>query len=178
MLKVFLFCLLSPMISFTQETIDSTGRRAIDTTGSKISPEDARAVLDHHNKARNDLGIPPLTWSAELAAYAQVWADSLANTNDCNLKHRDNREKGYGENIFAGSSGFKPLDASIGWYNEIKNYTYGKIDESNSNAWHYTQMIWKNTKETGLGMATCPNGNVVVVANYSPAGNFSGEIPY
>ena len=41
------------MISFTQGTID--------TTGSKISSEDAQAVLDHHNKARSDLGIPPLT---------------------------------------------------------------------------------------------------------------------
>jgi hypothetical protein len=66
----------------------------------------------------------------------------------------------------------------MGWYNEIKNYTYSKIDDSNSNAWHYTQMIWKNTKEVGLGMATCPNGNVVIVANYNPAGNFSGEFPY
>ena len=171
MTKLFLLCiLLFPMISFTQGSID--------TTGSKISSEDAQAVLDHHNKARDDHGIPPLTWSAALAAYAQEWADSLANTNDCQLKHRDNREKGYGENIFAASPGFKPLDASIGWYNEIKNYTYSKIDDSNSNAWHYTQMIWKNTKEVGLGVATCPNGNVLIVANYNPAGNYSGEFPY
>ena len=173
MLKIFLLCmLLSPMISFTQGTID--------TTGSNISSEDAQAVLDHHNKARNDLGIPPLTWSAEVAAYAQEWADSLANTNDCQLKHRDNRQKGYGENVFGGSStSFKPLDASMAWYNEIKNYTYAKVDDSNwAKASHYTQMIWKNTKEVGLGMATCPGGAVVVVANYNPAGNYSGEFPY
>lgn len=164
-----------PVFSFSQSRIDSTG--------SKISAEDAQAVLDHHNKARADLGIPPLAWSTQLAAYAQAWADSLANGNDCMLNHRESAgENGqsYGENLFGGSSSetFKPIDASMAWYDEIKNYTYGKVDESNSNAGHYTQMIWKNTKEVGVGVATCPNGGVVVVANYNPPGNFSGEFPY
>ncbi len=172
MFKIFLLCLLlSPVLSFAQATIDPTG--------SKISPEDANAVLGHHNKIRNDLGIPPLTWSTELAAYAQNWADSLANFNDCNIKHRD--DPMYGENIFGGSSSeaFKPIDASIAWYNEIQKYTYSKLGESNwAETAHYTQMIWKNTKEMGVGIATCPGGGIVVVANYNPAGNYSGEYPY
>lgn len=165
--------LLSPMLSFGQATIG--------TTGSNLSPEDAQAVLDHHNKIRNDLGIPPLTWSEEVAAYAQAWADTLANSNDCNLIHHENSDKGYGENLFGGSSAesFKAIDASLAWYSEKEKYTYSKVGDGNwIETGHYTQMIWKNTKEVGVGIATCPSGGVVVVANYSPAGNFSGEFPY
>lgn len=173
MLKTFLSVLLFfPYISFTQ---------TISNTGSKVSPDDAQAVLEQHNKARSDLGIPPLTWSAEVAAYAQQWADYLAGQGNCALEHNDNRSKGYGENLYAASSAeaFKPLDASLAWYNEIKDYTYSKLGDGNwQKTSHYTQMIWKNTTALGMGVATCANGGVVVVANYNPAGNYSGEYPY
>lgn len=173
MLKILLFSLLFfPKLSFSQDIISNTG--------SKISSEDARAILDHHNKIRDDLHIPPLSWSADLAAYAQDWADSLATSNNCNLVHRENT-LGYGENLFGGSSSesFKPIDASLAWYSEIQQYTYGKLDENNlNNTGHYTQMIWKNTKEVGVGIATCQDGGVIVVANYNPAGNYMGESPY
>ncbi len=177
MLKIFLISLLfCPKLSFTQGTIDNTG--------SKISSEDARAILDHHNKIRNDLHIPPLGWSADLAAYAQNWADSLATSYNCNLIHRENQGENtpeYGENLYGGSSSesFKPIDASLSWYSEIQQYTYVKIDENNwYNTGHYTQMIWKNTREVGVGLATCPGGGIIVVANYNPPGNFMGESPY
>jgi pathogenesis-related protein 1 len=172
MLKIFLFSLLFfPKLSFSQDTINNTG--------SKISSEDAQAILDHHNKIRNDLNIPPLSWSAELASYAQAWADSLASSDNCTLQHREHPS--FGENLYMASSSesFKPVSASLAWYSEIEKYTYSKIGEGNwQSSLHYTQMIWKNTKELGVGMATCPNGNVIVVANYSPSGNYSGEYPY
>ncbi|MEO7393865.1 MAG: hypothetical protein ABIU11_02920 [Chitinophagaceae bacterium] len=40
------------------------------------------------------------------------------------------------------------------------------------------QMIWKNTKEVGIGTATCPGGAFIIVANYNPPGNFMEEFPY
>lgn len=177
MLKILLFSLLfCPMLSFTQGTIDNTG--------SKISSKDALAILDHHNKIRNDLHIPPLSWSADVAAYAQNWADSLATSYNCRLKHREEQGeniRGYGENLYGGSSAesFKAIDASLAWYSEIQKYTYAKLDENNwYNTAHYTQMIWKNTKEVGVGIATCPSGGVIVVSNYNPPGNYMGEFPY
>jgi hypothetical protein len=39
-------------------------------------------------------------------------------------------------------------------------------------------MVWKNSKEMGLGIATCPTGEVIIVANYNPAGNYVGQYPY
>jgi uncharacterized protein YkwD len=155
-----------------------------ESTGSKISTSDAQRILDHHNQVRRQKGVPPLIWNAKLSAYAQKWADYLANSNHCSIKHRtDCGEDGnvYGENIFWGSSAafYHPLDASTSWYDEKKDYRYRTIDP---NDWHetghYTQMIWKDTREMGVGVAICPDGAIIVVANYYPAGNVIGRYPY
>jgi len=144
-----------------------------DTTGARISAKDAQLVLDHHNRVRKEVGVPPLTWSKELAAFAQQWADQLASTGK--FEHRPNNS--YGENIFIGSGGYTVLDASKDWYSEKKGYTYSKIGDDLS-AGHYTQMVWKNTKQMGVGVAIAGNGDMYVVANYSPPGNFIGQFPY
>lgn len=153
-------------------------------TGSAISIKDATELLEHHNKVRKEVGTKPLIWSTTLASYAQEWANHLANENNCKMAHRKSPgqgEKLYGENIFWGSSAkyFNPKDASEEWYNEIKLYRYGQITEKNWEATsHYTQMIWKNTKEVGVGVSICPNGAIIIVANYFPAGNYLYQYPY
>ena len=158
------------MLSFSQDTTK---------TGSNISPVDAKEMVEHHNKVRADLRLPPLKWSKQLASFAQAWANSLVASGACNLQHRPNNE--YGENLymFSSSASFKPIKASLAWYAEKEKYTYSKIGEAGSaNSMHYTQMIWKATTEMGAGMATCTNGGVIVVANYNPSGNYTGEYPY
>jgi uncharacterized protein YkwD len=144
-----------------------------ESTGSKISAADAQAVLDHHNTVRKEVGVPPLTWSKELAAYAQRWADQLAQTNT--FAHSPNNN--YGENIFMGSGNYTVLDASKDWYSEKKGYTYRKIGADLS-AGHYTQMVWRGTTQVGVGVAIAADGSIYVVADYSPAGNYVGEFPY
>jgi uncharacterized protein YkwD len=150
-------------------------------TGSRISHADAQAALDFHNKARKDVGTNPLTWSAEVAAYAQAWADSLASRN-CAFEHRANatRIKNYGENIFWGSSSsYTAVDASESWYSEIEKYVHGPLSSQNwSVAGHYTQMVWATSTMVGIGSATCAGGEVLVVANYNPPGNYMGEKAY
>ena len=58
---------------------------------------------------------------------------------------------------------------SKSWYEEIKDYNYeiGKVTDENG---HFTQLIWKDSREVGFGVAF--NGNsVYTVANYFPCGN-------
>jgi uncharacterized protein YkwD len=153
-----------------------------DKTGSKISKTDAQTALDHHNKVRKDVGSPPLQWSAELAEFALQWADHLVSEG-CLMKHRPMSgewKQKYGENIFWGSaSSYTPLEASEDWYSEIKDYKYGIVTMDNYYATgHYTQMVWKNTTHVGIGVAICADGEIIIVANYSPAGNFIGQKPY
>jgi pathogenesis-related protein 1 len=146
-------------------------------TGSSVSKAEAQLALDFHNKARKDVNVPPLTWSTTLAAYAQAWADEL-KAKECNVHHRPNNN--YGENIFWGlGADYDALGASESWYSEIEFYHGEVLDTKNYQEFgHYTQMVWKNSLEVGIGKSTCSDGTIIIVGNYSPAGNFIGRKAY
>lgn len=139
------------------------------------APRAAQEFLRIHNDARARVGVAPLRWSNELARYAQQWADQLAASGQ--FKHRP-PGSGYGENLFGGSIGYGPADAARHWHEEKNAYSGGPVTPQNFNTvGHYTQMVWSGTTEVGYGIATGRSG-VVVVANYAPAGNLSGQKPY
>jgi pathogenesis-related protein 1 len=150
-------------------------------TGSAVNTQEALDALMLHNKVRKDVGTAALTWSSELATFAQAWANHLAK--NCSFKHRPpNGEwaQQYGENLFYGTA--KTLtasEASQAWYNEIKDYKYGKLNTQNwSKTGHYTQMVWNTTTQVGIGKASCPSGAIIIVANYNPRGNYLDQKPY
>jgi uncharacterized protein YkwD len=167
---------------FFFSSFEATSQSIPDSTGSKVKKAQAMEALKFHNKVRKDVGVPPLQWSAEAASFAQAWADQLAS-NGCKMQHRPYAgtwAQKFGENIyFSSRNAATPLMASTAWYNEIKDFTYGKLEK---NGWaksgHYTQMVWRTTTKVGIGAASCPSGAVIIVANYDPAGNFMGEKPY
>ena len=189
MLKLIFSVIFLSSISFckaqsTNPRPSINNRPIVKSTGSLITPEDAEKVLLHHNKVRAEVGVDKLVWSNEIAAYAQEWANYLVSENKCEMLHRSSakrNDKNWGENLFWGSSAtyYKPLDASKGWAGEKADYTYAPCCADNfMKIGHYTQMVWKNSKEMGLGIATCPTGEVIIVANYNPAGNYVGQYPY
>ncbi|MBU6157500.1 MAG: SCP-like extracellular [Bacteroidetes bacterium] len=151
---------------------------------SRFSPTEIHAFINHHNQVRKEVNVPALEWDAQLANYAQEWADYLATKNGCEIKHRDKvnkKEYNYGENIYWGSNHkvFSTLSASESWYSEKTDYQYQSFKfPTDPVVGHYTQMIWKNTTAVGAGKAICPNGAIIVVANYNPPGNYIGEYPY
>src|SRR6187402_721204 len=82
------------------------------------------AVLRQHNIYREELQLPSLVWSANLAADAQVWADHLAKINK-GQHDQDIRGK-EGENIFWGTAGaYSAADMVSFWGNEKKSFVYG-----------------------------------------------------
>jgi len=168
------FCYLLATVGALSQTVPTT-------TGSKVSQADAQAALDFHNKARKDVGSPPLEWSKDLAKYAQAWADHLAKEN-CQMKHRPHEgewKQIHGENIFWGSANYTARDASEDWYSEIKDYKHGALTGANWYATgHYTQMVWKNTAKVGIAQAVCKDGAIIIVGNYDPPGNYMGEKAY
>ena len=166
-------------IAFTSVAIAQT---VPSNTGSRVNQQQAQSALEFHNKVRKDVGTPPLEWSVELASYAQVWADNLAKKN-CAFEHRPHSgefKQIHGENIFWGSAAsYTVLDASESWYSEIKDYKHGPLRDDNwSVAGHYTQMVWKSTTQVGIAQAVCKGGEILIVANYDPAGNYMGQSPY
>jgi len=154
-----------------------------DGTGSAMTDADAKAFVEFHNTARKEVGVGSVTWSKDLAAYAQKWADRLAASGE--LEHRPAEgewAQKYGENLAVNASALKGAEA---WYGEKKDYEKGTAipeDFSQFKAGHYTQMVWKGTTKIGAGVAVVKEGRfkglVVVVCNYDPPGNVVGEKPY
>ena len=150
--------------------------------------KDKLSALQVHNDARKEVGVAPLVWSEKLEQQALKYAKQIARTN--NYEHSNTKD---GENLamfyeYEESNKVKtyiysetPLyDASVAWYDEIKDYKYSKIKRYRigPKIGHYTQMVWKDTKEVGIASAISKNGKVYVVARYYPAGNYLGEYPY
>ncbi|MCY1060657.1 CAP domain-containing protein [Nannocystis sp. SCPEA4] len=142
-------------------------------------PGPLRGITAAHNSARAALGIPGLTWSPTVAQFAQEWADKL-KAQGCIMQHRPFQgadAQKYGENIFS-SWGYEPTaqDVVNDWVSEEADYDY-ETNTCSGVCGHYTQVVWRNSKRLGCGMAVCDDKQVWV-CNYDPAGNIWGEWPY
>jgi uncharacterized protein YkwD len=58
-------------------------------------------ILATHKKYREEVDVPPLTWSDDLAIQAQKWAKHLASLGGHKLQHSENT--GEGENLWMGT---------------------------------------------------------------------------
>ncbi|MFC1641995.1 CAP domain-containing protein [Myxococcota bacterium] len=144
---------------------------------------DAAEYVDAHNAVRaaveqpsNYPGawepLPPVTWSEELAASAQAWAQQLSGS--CQLQHASAGD--FGENI-AGGSNLSPAGAVEMWASEEAGYSFNP--SYRFVAGHYTQIVWRDSTTIGCGEAECSNGRmVIIVCRYSPPGNMIGAQPY
>jgi pathogenesis-related protein 1 len=175
---LLLIALLAQKPASNASEVGSPAPTVPSDTGSSVTQAQAQAALDFHNAKRHDVGVAPLQWSTKLAAVAQNWANHLAKDEGCNLSHTQNNS--YGENLFGGRGGkYTALIAAQAWCSEISKYQYGVLTSSNYfPTGHYTQMIWHDTTEVGMGQATCSGGGIVIAAEYNPPGNVIGEKPY
>ncbi|XP_066964273.1 uncharacterized protein [Macrobrachium rosenbergii] len=155
----------------------ATAKSSSSSSSSDSSEEGdfAEECLKAHNNYRKKHGVPPLKLNKDLSKFAKEWAQTIAKKNV--LQHRDNNK--YGENIYCAWSSnpnhkIKGSEAVESWYSEIKDYTFGK-EPSDLRAGHFTQVVWQDSKELGVGFARSPTGKIFVVANYNPAGNFVGS---
>jgi hypothetical protein len=133
-------------------------------------------LLAAHNAYRENLGLPPLRWSDQLAANAQQWADHLAETGA--FEH-----SGPGQNLAMAAAGSESLTQLVDlWGSEQADFTDGYFpDISTTGNWidvgHYSQMVWKATTQVGCGFAES-NGRDILVCDYNPPGNVMGRRAY
>ncbi|KAL9983713.1 hypothetical protein ACROYT_G005931 [Oculina patagonica] len=125
-----------------------------------------KEALEAHNKFRKAHQAPPLTWSSALARDAETWAKQIAREG--RLRHDDTKD---GENVFmVFGREIDGTDAVNSWYSEVKDYDFSKSGYQ-SNTGHFTQVVWKGSKELGIGKAKSADGKMFVVGRYRPAGN-------
>lgn len=147
-----------------------------DSEYSEFSLKQKEELVAEHNKWRSKVGVPPLRWSNELEEFAKKWAHKLSKTYGCRMIHSDSS---FGENIFWANYSVTPKYVVDYWAEERFYYDYssnscktGKICE------HYTQIVWKDTKEVGCGKALCVGKGEIWVCSYNPAGNIRGKRPF
>lgn len=125
-----------------------------------------KEALEAHNKFRKAHQSPALVWSSALASDADAWAKKIAREG--RLCHDDTSD---GENVFMVCGreidGSDPVNS---WYSEVKDYDFSKQGYQ-TNTGHFTQVVWKGSKQLGIGKAKSADGKVFVVGRYRPAGN-------
>ena len=132
-------------------------------------------MLAAHNRVRGGVGVPPLEWSAQLAAVAQQWASELAASGK--FAHRPKGR--YGENLFEiHGARATPAEIVAAWAGEAKDYDAARnVCHTGKVCGHYTQLVWRTTTNVGCGVAR-RGTREVWVCNYDPPGNWAGERPY
>lgn len=170
--RYFPLCLAALLLSACTSAIAQQPPAA----GSRLGTAEVQTLLREHNRARADVGVAPLQWSAQIASIAQRWADQLTS-GSCRMQH--SRGSRYGENLFMGTAGYYGVkDAALAWEREKKLYKGGVLKlNTMKGIGHYTQMVWHKTRRLGCARSQC-NNRMIVVCNYEPAGNYLGQAPY
>ena len=60
------------------------------------------------------------------------------------------------------------------WYEEKSHYDFGTGPINGVTTGHFTQVVWKNSKEFGIGYY-CNGEDCYVIGNYFPGGNYDGQ---
>src|SRR5689334_2740625 len=98
-----------------------------DSSPSPPASSLSRDMITAHNAVRARVRVPPLTWSNQLAKYAQRWADTLAEQRK--FYHHPNSP--FGENLFEIQGATATAEEVVeSWASESKDY------DSQSNSCH------------------------------------------
>ncbi len=138
----------------------------------------AREMISAHNSVRISAtptpnpSLPILTWSNDVAAVAQAWADM------CRFEHNTGRGN-LGENILIATPNTVTTAGVVqNWASEAASYDYGRnACAPGKQCGHYTQIVWRSTTPVGCATKVCPPWQLWV-CNYSPPGNYLGQRPY
>lgn len=153
-------------------------------------PKDA---VSAHNLARAAVKAPPLKWNPKLAVYAKEWGEHLAKNNNCKMQHRPASGKHaqkYGENLYWGSARMwsdgkrevvptTAADVVKAWDGEKAHYNAKTHTcQAGQVCGHYTQVVWKKSREVGCAQIICADKSQLWVCNYDPPGNVQGRHPF
>lgn len=163
-----------------------------------MTPEWVKAWVDAHNQFRARApgatpALPKVTWSAEMARVAAVYASQCVFEHSLNANGIDGYAYvGENLNLFSSNTTAKPIPAFASnvvtaWFNELHAFPADVRALNYSKVGHYTQIVWRNTKAIGCAVAKCPSvsptptslkNNLLTVCMYGPGGNIVGQKPY
>ena len=141
------------------------------------------AMLSGQNDARARLGLAPLSWNESLAADARTYAEELARTGRFEHSPQPRGNPPQGENLWTGTRRAYSYGEMVShWVAEGRLYRPLPVPDSSSSGrfgdvGHYTQIVWRATREVGCAEAHNRTDDYVV-CRYLPAGNLLGEVAF
>ena len=153
-----------------------------------VNSEVKAKIVALHNKYRGEVGVPPVKWSDVVQKSSEDWALHLAENEGLRLVHSVSRG-GYGENLSGGpgvwgtdKDAYTALEFAVTSFGNEKRYYKNipvTIDGNFYQYGHYTQMVWRATREIGCAVAKRRDiPGYIAVCRYNPAGNIVGQKPY
>ena len=132
--------------------------------------------LEKHNEYRKQHQVGELTINCDLMKIAQKYSEKLQKEKKFQHSHDTYNGNPMGENLhWTSLYEYTPPKATDNWYNEIEDYNFNTGKTKNGKqVGHFTQVVWKGTKELGIGVS-CGDNGCYVVGNYYPAGNYIGQ---
>ena len=165
---------------FVKKELDEDRKILINNIKNKVDKSDKynsleniyKNILNMHNNIRKKYGYKNLDLKNDLSLLAQKTADNFDILEESNfqIENYNNKPLGINYEKFNGDNS-KIKDICEKWIKEgnkkqIKNFSKIK---------HFTQIIWKNTKEIGIGYSELNNKEKILVILYYPAGNIFEE---
>ncbi|KAJ5135642.1 uncharacterized protein N7515_004920 [Penicillium bovifimosum] len=156
------------------------------TTTAKAANSYQESLLYNHNIHRSKHTANSLAWSQDLADKARTLAMRCKYEHDTSIGGGAQYGQNIGYGVDAAQVG-EDIISKMMYKDEEPHFQnlYGQAtpDMSNFDAWgHFTQIVWKQTKEVGCFTYTCPDlantgakNSPFTVCNYMPAGNYAGE---
>jgi hypothetical protein len=172
----------SGMLGLMETTVMTAKPEPVNS--SNQVPSDLEVLFSQQNAYRRLHQVAPFVWDKNLAAGAQVWADSCQNRFDSSIY-----SDGIGESLNWASFGDRSWvqiqnDIVDNWYTGSKHYNYrlGTVIEPE---WmgaipYFAQMLWKSSLKIGCGFKSCLDGTDLAggfgfVCRYFPRGNIDGQ---
>jgi uncharacterized protein YkwD len=162
---------LVPMFSWLLKHI-FTGVTLFASMAQSSTPPSAFVKnLEQHNIFRKKHHSPPLIWNKTTASAASHWLQR------CKFEHDPDRR--LGENLYMiqhtpyTKVSYYATSAVKLWYREVIHHNYSAPVYS-----HFTQVVWKNTKQLGCAAKFCPiyGGKYLLIScKYYPPGNWIGQ---
>jgi hypothetical protein len=143
-----------------------------------VPDKNAERMLAAHNRARAEVGVPPLIWDRELAVGAAEYAAQMSSVGRVHAPRAG--RNCVRENLLQSLVGSRSPEQMVDvWVAEKAYFKPGIFpDVSTTGDWakvgHYTQVIWATTTHVGCGVHSDKRYDWTV-CRYSPPGNRDGK---
>lgn len=132
-------------------------------------------ILERHNLYRKRHQVGQLTREPEIEKLAQDHADKCALLGYIKLSSNTYKDQALGENSYQGYNNGYVGTASVDlWYNDSLSYDFSNPGYKEG-VGHFTQIVWKNSKKIGCGIAVDDKETYYVTCHYYPAGNYLSQ---